>query len=286
MRVELLTIFFGDKHLEMLYKTLVPSLQGRGNIPAMMEGGVEIVHRIYCPPREAAAVELYRQLAPYHVEIVTGTISEARTAEAHAALAEPVKDSMRRSVLTVMAPCDHVFGSGLWQVIKDLQPGDYLVCGHPRIEAGQLPLMYDFLKEAPDDHNQKLVQFCMTQIQHPMVEHGKRHREPYWHVFEFPDHWECHFAEPPPLAWWGAPYMLNAWSGFILFTPWEVIDHEMVEHCRQAGTLKTVTDSRDFFWAEFTDNDTYNPSIQGPLQSSFRYEAMKEMQKTALRWYK
>lgn len=285
MKVELLTIFFGERHLEMLYKTLVPSLVHRSNIPAIIQGN-ELSHRIYCTPAEAAGVELYRQLAPYSVEIITGVISDAKTAEAHYSLADPVKESIRREVLTIMAPCDHVFGSGLWDTIKDLKQGEYLVCGHPRIDADKLHEVHEFLKTAHDDQNRSLVRLCLDQVQHPMVEHGKRHREPYWHVHDKGDHWQCHFAEPPPLAWWGAPYMLNAWSGFILFTPWEVIDHEMVEHCRQAGTLKTVTDSRQFFWAEFTEHMTYNPKHQPPLQSSFRYEAMTQMQTTPLRWYK
>jgi hypothetical protein len=281
MKAELLTIFWGERHLEMLYKTLVPSLLGHGNIPALLQS-CELVHRIYCTPSEVAGLELYCKLATYPVEIITGVI----TPDNHSGLCEPVKESIRRGVLTVMAPCDHVFGSGLWDTIKDLKPGEYLVCGHPRIDADKLPLVHDFLKSVPDDQNRTLVRFCMNEVAHPMVQHGKSHREPYWHVHDKGDHWQCHFAEPPPLAWWGSPYMLSAWSGFILFTQWEVIDHEMVEHCRQAGMLRTVTDSRQFFWAEFTEHKTYNPRFQPPLQSSFRYEAMTQMQTTPLRWYK
>ncbi len=286
MRVELLTIFFGDKHLEMFFKTMVPSLWKAGNIPDMLEDDVEVVHRIHCPEDEATIMELYQIASKIPVEIMPGTVGNSLSIADHAALADPVKEAIAREVLTVMAPCDHVFGSGLWKTIQQVNPGDYMVCGHPRIESERgLAPMQNFLNSNHDRDNRKFVRFCMEQVQHPMVEHGKKTQEPYWHTFNRQDHWETHFAEPPPLAFWGQPYMLAAWTGYILFSPWEVIDHEMVEHCRQAGKLKWVDDSRQFFWAEFTEHDQYNPKLRQTLKCGFRYECMKQLQEHPLRWY-
>lgn len=280
MKVEILTIFFGPQHLDMFHKTLVPSLLP--NIRQMTSACVDVVHRIHCPKEEARALAPYKSNAEYCVEILAGTVSP----EDHAGLSNPFKESLRREVLTVMAPCDHVFGCGLWPTIKDIKPGQYMVCGHPRIETERgLAAMTELLKKPRNDENRMLVNFCMEQIQHPMVEHGKRTAEPYWFTHRRSDHWETHFAEPPPLAWWGAPYMLNAFSGFILFTDWEVVDHEMVEHCRQANALLWVDDSRKFFWAEFTNHDRYHPTKGGLLQSSWRYECMKQLQQHPLKWY-
>ncbi len=282
MKVEILTIFFGQEHLDMFFKTLVPSLLQSTNIPAMLNDGVEVTHRIYCPNEEADEISIYPKLSEIPVEIFPGTVLPSD----HDGLSVPFKESLNRGVLTVMAPCDHVFGHGLWRTIKDMQPGDYMVCGHPRIETERgLAPMEEFLKQRNDTENLSMVKFCMEQVAHPMVEHGKRTREPYWHTYNRGDHWDTHFAEPPPLAWWGAPYMLNAWSGFVLFGPWEVIDHEMVEHCRQAGKLKWIDDSRQFFWAEFTNHRRYNPAFQPPLQSTFRYECMRQLQSAPVQWF-
>ncbi len=282
MKVELLTIFFGEEHLQMFYRTLIPSLWQVENIPAMLNDGCEVVHRIFCPESEAKALAGYALTSKLQVEIHPGTVVPTD----HDGLAKHFAESTVRGTLTVMASCDHVFGKGLWRVIKDLKPGEYLVCGHPRIEleTGLLP-MEDFLSRKLANNNYNLVNFCMNTIPHPMVKHGKKHPEPYWHTFQRGDHWETHFAEPPPLAFWGSPDMLEPWGKPVLFGPWEVLDHDLVQHCYARGTLRWITDSREFFWAEFTKHKKYHPAYGQTIYSGFKFDCMKHFHNLPLRWY-
>ncbi len=289
MRIEVLTIFFGELFLDLFSKTMVRSLWKRGNIPAMLADGHEVVHRIHCPPREAEWLSIYPKCSEIPVEIDTRLIPQDdpyvppnQPSPRHDYLAVPFQEQIKRGVLTVMAPCDHVFGDGLWLAIKDLKPGEYLVCGHPRIDLEHgFPLMQEFLTKNHDGDNRKLVNFCLDQIPHPMVTHGKKVQEPYWHAHRRPDHWEAHSAEPPPLAFWGTPDMLNPWNEPMLFRAWEVIDHELVGWSFDRNRLHWIEDSRLFFWTEFTSVKDYNPTIQ----TSLKYGSMKHFRDLPLRWY-
>lgn len=282
MRVEFITIFWGMEHLEMFFKTLLPSLWNTDNIPAMLRDKCEVVHRVFCPPKEAELLSIYQVCSDIPVEIETTMIAQEHNDNRHHSLARPFQDQVKRGVLTVVAPCDHVFGNGLWPAIKTLKPGEYLVCGHPRIsfETG-FGRMEQFLKTNHDGDNRKLVKFCMDTIPHPMVTHGKKVPEGYWHAIQRGDHWEAHSAEPPPLAFWGTPDMLNPWNEPILFGPWEVIDHELPGWCFDRNRLRWIDDSRTFFWSEFTSVKQYNPT----LYSSFKYGCMKHFRDLPLKWY-
>ncbi len=289
MKIEILTIFFGYDFLELFTKTLLPSLWNEGNIPAMLKAGHEVVHRIHCPPKEAECLSLYQVCSDIPVEIDTRLIPQddpyvppGQPSPRHDYLAVPFQEQIKRGVLTVMASCDHVFGNGLWTAIQNLKPGEYMVCGHPRIsmETG-FTKMQQFLKTNHDTDNRKLVKLCMEQIQHPMVEHGKKAREDYWHAHHRPDHWEAHAAEPPPLAFWGTPDMLDPWSQPMLFRAWEVIDHELPGWCFDRNRCRWIDDSRVFFWTEFTSVKDYNPTIY----TSLKYGSMKHFRDLPLKWF-
>lgn len=286
MRVEILTEFFGVIHLELLFRTLVPSLWQSGNIPAMLQDGAEVVHRIYCPPEEALALQAYAMCSRVPVEIDTTALPQdtvnASSAVRNDRLHRPFQEAIKRETLTVMAPCDHVFGSGLWSVIKELQHGEYLVCGHPRADyENGFPLMEAFLAESKSDNNFSFVNFCMERVPHPMVSHGKIHPEDYWRTRNKGNHWETFFAEPPPLAFWGSPDMLEPWTKKTLHGPWEVIDHDLPDHCLRRGTLRWVDDSRKFFWTEFTSNRTYTPTLYTKLV----LDSIRHFHRTPLHWY-
>jgi len=289
VKVEILTIFYGNEHMEMMLRTMLPSLWKATNIPAMLEDGCEIVHRIHCPPQEAQLLVSYQACSEIPVQIETHFIPQddpplihGQPSPRHDSLALPFQEQIQRSVLTVMAPCDHIFGNGLWPAVKTLKPGEYMVCGHPRIdyEAG-FRQAQDFLRNNHDEDNRKLVSFCLDKIPHPMVQHGKKVLEDYWHCHRRKDHWEAHAAEPPPLAFWGTPDMLNPWNEPIMFRAWEVIDHELVGWSFDRDRCRWIDDSRVFFWAEFTSNKVYVPT----LYCSLKYGSMKHFRALPLRWF-
>jgi hypothetical protein len=273
MNVELLTIFYGQTHGDMFLNTLLPSLWTAGNVFSMIADGHSVIHRIYCTPDDISRL-------PKDLPMIVNTsllLGDGKDRERlHLAFIEQIN----RQVLTVMCPCDHVFGVGLYGAVMGLHPGEYLVCGHPRIsrEAGLGP-MGKFLSVSHAD-NRDLVRFCMESIPHPIVTRGIAFPELYWRTTRRADHWETFFKEPPPLAFWGSPDMLDAWQSPTVGN-WEVVDHDLVNLCHKRGTLKAIMDSREFFWAEFTSEHQYLPTIYNDIWLA----SCKHFNATPCRWY-
>src|SRR5262245_58988199 len=282
MKVEILTLFYGQRHMEMMLKTMVPSLWRAENIPAMLKDGADVVHRIYCPPSDRDTLDIYATCSEIPVEFNTAILREDHHWSRHEGLYRCLQDQLHRGTLTVMANCDHVFGAGLWKIVQRTNKGEYVVCGHPRItyERG-FQVIQDFLKSDPDPDNRHLVSLCLDKLPHHVVLIGKRERNPYWHLMRAGDHWQCFFGEPPPVCFWSTPDMLTVWHQKTIFGPWEAVDHDLPHFCRHRNRLKIVDDSRDFFWAEFTSDATY---IQG-INTNMDVDTMHYLHTIPLRWY-
>jgi len=275
-------MFYGEKFLDLFHKILLPSLWLPGNIPALLHNDFDVSHRIYCPRPECEALTHYALNSEIKVEFNDNILSTNHEAARHEGLYRCLQHHIHRGTLTVFAPCDHVFGEGLYRVIKDIQPGEYLVCGHPRIDyENGLEAVAAFLETPHSTNNRELVWLCMNSIPHPMVVHGKTNRETYWRTIRQGDHWETYFAEPPPVAFWSVPDFFDAWRKPTLHADWEVIDHDLPNHCYKRGRLKLVTDSREFFWAEFTSNRQYVPTLYTRLE----LESLFYCHTIPLRWY-
>jgi hypothetical protein len=288
MKIEVLSIFYGEKYTRLFFETCLPTLGP--NLIQIQKEGVEILHRVHCPKDEAVLLEAYAAIADWPVEIVTNGFTGDPHHDRHNAIHPCYQEALRREVLTVCAPADHIFGKGLWGVIHDLQPGQYIVCGHPRIAFPDgLARARDFINAGGHGQdNRDLVRLCLEEIPHPMVDYGKHHPDPYWRtaLHDQPEkHYETFFCSPPPLAFIGSADMLLAWSNRTLFGPLEVIDHDLVNHCHRYSKLKAVTDSREFFWAEWTDGDRYRHSNGSEIRTIYQLESMRHFNGVPLRWY-
>lgn len=274
MNVELVTAFYGSTYADMVNRTLVPSLWQDSNIPAMIRSGHSITHRIYCPSADAERIMPHPVDMEFNTSILTGDGQD------RGRLYLCFQDAIRRHCLTIMAIPDAAFGLGLWSVVRALKPGQILVCGHPRISREDgVAAMAELIALKPSD-NRHFVKMCMDGVAHPMVLHGMTHPEPYWRTTRRTDHWETFFKEPAPIAFWGSDEMLDAWKSPTVGTL-EVIDHDLVNLCYKRGTLLAITDSREFFWAEFTSKNDYLPTIYNEIW----LESCKHFNRTPCRWY-
>lgn len=284
MKVDCLTVLYGEKYLELFYRTMLPTLAP--NIAEMILDGCEVTHRIHCPTDEAACLGAYAQTAEWPVEIFTDGFNGDPGHDRHQALHPCYQAALQRGTFTVVAPGDHIFGNGLWPAIKGLEQGQYIVCGHPRIAWPEgVDRAAAFVTKAHSNENRELVRLCMDEIPHPLVSFGKLGGDTYWRTARKPDHYETFFVSPPPLAFRGTEDMLLAWSNRTLFGPLEVIDHDLVNHCHRYGKLKAITDSRQFFWAEWTDSRQYLHSQNSQPRTDLQLECMKFFNQTPMRWY-
>lgn len=273
----------------MLMRTMLPSLWKSSNLPDLLARGHTVTHHVHCPPSDREALSVYESQSRIPVIFHTDILTDDHNFSRHEGLYRCFQNHLARESLTVVCPCDHVFGAGLADLVQELKPGDYMVCGHPRIQydTGVIK-MQEFLSRDLDRENQDLVKFCMEAIPHPMVEYYKVERtsyhpfhKEYWKTRRKAGFWQTFMAEPPPVALWGSADMLDCWKSRTLHGPWEVIDHDLPNFCYQRNRLKLVTDSRKFFWAEFTSNNQYTEGIGTRLE----LESLFYCHTIPLRWY-
>lgn len=276
MNVEIITAFFGQRYAELIKKTLLPSLYAPSNIPAMLADGHSVKHVFYCP--SASVFDPGPLPCPFEFKI--GFVRNLPK-ETHETLGAAYKDAIQGGNLTVVAPADHVFGAGLWDTIKLLKKGDYLVCAHPRVNEQSADRVAEFLKQGPP--NWQMVNFCMDEIPHQMVKRGIAHNGcQLWRATKQPRCWMTHFADPPPLAFWGEPWMLDAWN---IDRDWVgilgVMDHQLPDLALSKGHLRSVKDSQRMFWCELTDE---RREVL-PVPRGLHTEAMRVLDRLPVIWW-
>ncbi len=283
MTIELVTAFFGQGHLRMFLDNLCSTLEQPSNLPELKRRGVEIVHRIYCTTNEAGRIPPQPLASADETIIDIELLHCEEPSLQRDAIHIPYREAIRRGdCVTILAQADHVFGCGFADAIAGenaLKPGEYLVVPHPRIVMETaLPHIKAMVETKPT--NEEWVTFFMDLFPHPLVARGKATADPYWRTTRRADHWETYFQEPPPLAFWGTPDMLQFWPG--TQGNLEVLDHQLVNYCFEQGRLKTIMDSRVFTWAELTPAKVYRAGI--PARSE-HLASCQFFNRTPARWY-
>jgi len=281
--IELLAVFYGDIYADLLCDTLASSLF-RKDI-AELQKSHEIIHNIYCTKNEEKKVSEYCEIAKKHnvkVFVNTDILGDDPRERLYIAIIDQIKKSVKNKSIIVMAWPDHVFGSGLKNVIDGMKQGDYVVCGHPRIS---LERGLDKTRDAINygNNNRELVKLCVDDIQHKIVNYGKRGENGnYWSCEKRDTYYSVFAKEPPPVAFYGTMDLIPVFDtgtfgkgGYHCF---EEIDHALVDYALQNGRLRIIDDSDVFFWAEFTSDEKYKlPLRNNYMSSAARYLCAKEL---------
>jgi hypothetical protein len=289
-RVHLFSVVYGEKHTDWLGRIMFPSLLLEGNLPSMQ--GKQICHNIYCSRDEVPLLGDYiikAQELGIRV-IVNDSIIPTREQEQkefmHLAVLDAIKTAIAENAVMVVAMTDHVFGHGLAKVINQMRPYEYVVSGHARIHAQRsverVPSIIESLRATQVQSNKPLVSAAMGELKHPMVIHGLNHVEQYWHAFESSGHYSVYFKEPPPLCLHPHPDLIPILLGETYYAQWGALDHDWVDYCYQRNRLKIIDNSEDFFWAELTEENTYNPTVVNDYFS----DAAKHLSRHELKWHK
>ncbi|MCB6182228.1 hypothetical protein LIN78_01485 [Leeia sp. TBRC 13508] len=283
--IHLISFFYGKNYCNLFEKYLLPSLMNKANIPTI-QNERRVCHFVYCKdadyPHLQNALKTYASLG-IEIEVDTKILNNADSTSKKY-LNIPVEESIIRSYedgsIVVVAQPDHIFGLGLKNTIDRMNPYDYIVCGHPRVDMQSIASEYSKLPYFAS--NEELVKFAMSLHPHPMVQHGLKNQENYWHALENASNYVTYFKEPPPLCFHGSPDMISVMHGDIRYSPFESIDHELVDYMFSQNRLGIVDNSSEFFWCELTDNRVYNPTIRNDYVSA----AAKKLGQHPLIWNK
>lgn len=272
MEIEIATVFFGDRYAKLIPRTLLPSLYLPSNIPALLAAGHAVNHIFYCPPENVFDPGPLQTTVSFNTDIVK---------QNHESLGAAYQDCIQRGNLVVVAPADHVFGNGLADTISRMTPGDYMVCTHPRIREQAADQVERFFQKPIANH--EFVNFCMERVPHSMVNRGIRgDARQQWKAVRKGRYWSVTYPDPPPLAFWGQPWMLKAWD---IEPNWVgilgVIDHQLTDQALWFGHLLTVQDSRKFFWAELTDERREILPVPGGSKTN----AMQYLDSLPVHWW-
>jgi len=287
-RIHLVSIFYGAQFAQWLCNILVPSLLLDSNIPAM--AGKKIVHKIYCSSKELPLIQdsieilqQYQVESHVNIEIIPsfGNQRDHLFLAVNAAILEAITED----AVIVMAQPDHVFGHGLAAVIDKLEQNEFVVCGHPRVNARVATLTYpDFIKNHRSNggkDNLDFVSLAVDTIPHVMVKNGMEQALDYWHGFRKENNFSVFFKEPPPLCFHPDIDLLAILIGTTFFGEFESLDHDFTEYAFQRGKLRVIDDSREFFWSELTDEFKYNPTIQ----NNYWPPSAQKLFEHELKWY-
>lgn len=286
--VEICSFYFSNWFTDMLTETCIPSLFLESNIPKLMKNR-KVSHNIYCTLNETdyikekyiplanqlgLAVSIYDRILPH-----LGDHYQKRTC-LYMALQDQIRKSIHNKSVIVVAPSDMVFGNGLSDVIDNLEYGEYLVCGQPRIsyENGYEKIK-KFLKTNPTS-NLDFAKICIEEIPHTILQEAKKQKHEYLSLQKASDGWIAYFKEPPPLVFYGTEEILQSFDLDNWCGRFEMIDHELPNIFFKKNKLKWIDDSNVFMWAEFTSNNNYKSMIH----NNWKCEATDFFKNLPLRW--
>lgn len=287
-RLRLVSLFWGTAYARMFNETMVPSLLKLSRLDRIA-GEYETVLDLIVPPREYALIQdtvarLTRDL-PIRLDLRTGLLSSDHDTNAgllHAILPAVWQEHEADGCLTLMCQPDHVFGTGLLDVLRRNGPNEYTVCGHPRVDAADgFAAAAKAFKDGRVRSNPGLV--ALGPLAHPHVTFatGIGSREHWLNAIRLSDRFEVRFKEPPPLCLRVRKDLLSVFSGDPYGGPFEQIDHDIVDLVYRQDRLRVVDDSKDFFWFEFSGNDKNYPTIRNSYWSS----AAQYLARKTLTWW-
>lgn len=285
--IEILTFFYhsdGMEYPKLLTTTLFDSLFLDSNIPALMKTD-RVIHNIYCaPPDTQWIIENYLPMAKekglevFINNTIIDSVSSPRC-QLHLTIQDQIRKSINNKSVIIMAPPDMIFGNGLAGVINNLNVGEYLVCGHPRVSLEQgYEKIKEFLKTPKT--NKEFMKLFVEEVPHFIVQEAKRFKHDYEYMEKNHYGWVMYFKEPPPVAFYGTEEILTEGYKNPYFGNFEVIDHDLPNMFFKQGKLKWIDDSDVFCWGEFTSDKAYTKMIT----NDWWVESAKFFHTLPLRW--
>ena len=276
--------WYGDEFTQNFYESLLPSLQRPTGLPSLSKN-FKIQWRIYTTYEQVPSLKSNLSKIPTdfvdEVFIDCGILGSEKSDPRqilYKSLVDVNQKALETNAIILMAPPDHIFGDGLTDTILNMEPGEYLICGHPRVSKQLVNSTAAYnklsggLNGAPYRNNRQMAHAAVNSFPHSVVEFGLGHRSDIEDGVE-PSNWwhgkmvgatktEVYFKEPPPLAFYPSHFIDTILTGDGFFPPFERIDHDIVEWFNRLGRLKTIDDNKTFFWAEYCLDSRNNPTIR------------------------
>lgn len=133
--MNILTVVYGQKHIDMMKKGLLKSLSFRGNKHILYEMNATWVIYTDESSREHLEKMIYAYLPELHVDIRSVVELRDRSDLHHSAIYKMIERSLKEDKLFLMAPPDTIFGDysigGMLSHHKN--KGDCVAVAHPRV---------------------------------------------------------------------------------------------------------------------------------------------------------
>lgn len=179
--VIIFTTYYGDLFSYLFENSLLISFLNSGELNKLKKTH-NISWRIYSTIEQKTSLEKIKIKIKKYFDIsdvqINYTLLKNENSNPRNNLNLTVQDVTRSALqnnsFIIFAPPDHIFGHGLCSLVNKIVPGDYYVCGHPRISLKKtISNMQHILELIKNDYdNKKLVNATMFDYPHQIVQTG------------------------------------------------------------------------------------------------------------------
>jgi hypothetical protein len=196
----------------------------------------------------------------------------------HETFIDCVKNGMEKNSIILFAPPDHIFGSGLRELVVESQVDSYIVCPHPRIsyenayESGEYKkLIYKngLNSSAGYISNTELTTSAINKYAHQIVQYGInpdaidgiKETSYWWNAKKSEDNLLVKFKEPPPVLLYARGDIIAGMLSDGYSSTFERVDHDLVEWMHKTHRLNVLRSNKNFFWVEYCKNGRNIPTL-------------------------
>ncbi len=274
--IELFMVAYGVDHCAFLEDVAFPALWCSEGFQDLCKERT-VVANIYGQPQDQERLErFFHKLRSCGIAIRMNTqlldtkLVKDTTQDAFALLVLPLLDQITRSlnhksIIMMALPDMIVAGGSLANVLRTMKPEEFVVAPGPRISAQKAyrELAGYFRLSDQPLNLPKFVQECFSTYLHTQNVAAMHTTNPMLEVEQDSGAYIGRFAFPQPLCFYATPEMIEIMlyrpaCGYHALASFFAIDHDFINLAYANNRLRCITDSREFFLAEFTYEEKHN----------------------------
>lgn len=275
--------WYGDEFTELFFNSLTPSLSRPDGLPSLLEN-YHIEWMIYTTKEQKD--KIIKQTSRISnlfnkIEINTCILKSENfnpREYLHETFIDCVKKSIPKNAIILFAPPDHIFGSGLRNLIENIEADSYIISPHPRISyektytsGGYKELIYNNKNDGVEGYitNTELASRAIHKYSHQIVDYGISPKSVdgiletsyWWSAVIKSNKLFVKFKEPPPVLLYARGDIISGMLSEGYSSTFERVDHDLVEWMYKTNRLKIIKNNADFFWVEYCKNGRNIPTL-------------------------
>ncbi|MEY4331511.1 MAG: hypothetical protein RLZZ196_249 [Bacteroidota bacterium] len=282
-KIVIYSSWYGDEFTELFFNSLLPSLSRPDGLPSLKKS-YEIEWRIYTTEEQKKKIidEIPKFKNLFNKLTINTTILKSENFDPREYLHETFIDCVRSAIpnnsIVLFAPPDHIFGSGLNQLVDNCEIDEYIISPHPRVSYedtfqlnnhGELIFKNKLNAENGYLSNIKLAALAINKYAHPIVNYGLnptsvdgyRENSFWWSAVKNGNNISVQFKEPPPVLFHARGDIVAGMLSEGYSSTFERVDHDLVEWMYKTKRLKVIDSNKDFFWVEYCKKGRNIPTL-------------------------